>query len=140
MAILLLSVISLYAVALAALYLHNAHIGVGEERYFRYAGILFFLLVLTALDQRRVPLAKGLICVTIFVLGCYGLQQYITAAYAQMQRGYYDPMTGISQVVSPTILQYLRSDARQHHIQRPVAVIPSPPVAISLPQFRTILN
>jgi hypothetical protein len=44
MAILLLSVISLYAVALAALYLHNAHIGVGEERYFRYAGILFFLL------------------------------------------------------------------------------------------------
>jgi hypothetical protein len=138
-AILLLSVISLYAVALAAVYLRKADISV-EERHFRYAGILFFLLVLTALDQRCVPLAKRLICVTIFVLGCFGLKQYITAAYAQMQRGYYDPMTGISQVVSPTILQYLRSDARQHHIQRPVAVIYWSEVSISLPQFRTILT
>jgi hypothetical protein len=141
MAILLLAVISLYAVALAAMYLRKSEIFF-EERHFRYAGILFFFLVLTAFDQRRVPLAKGLICVAIFVLGCYGLQQYITTAYAQMQRGYYDPMTGISQLVSPTILQYLRSDARQHHIQRPVAVVPvvpGPSVAISLPQFRTIL-
>jgi len=138
MTILLLGVILLYTIAVAALYLRGALISF-DERHFRYAGILFFLLVLTAVDQWRVPWAKGLVCVPIVVLGFYGLKQYITGAYAHMQRGYYDRITGISQDISPTILEYLRSEVQQHHFQHPVAVIPLPVVAMSLPKFRILV-
>ena len=68
MAVLLLTIILLYAIAVAAMYLRGASISF-EERHFRYAGILFFLLLLTAVDQWRVPLAKGLACVVVIVLG-----------------------------------------------------------------------
>jgi hypothetical protein len=138
MAILLLAVILSYAIAIAALYCRGAWVSF-EERHFRYAGILFFLLVLTAVDQRRAPWAKGLVFVAVVVLGLYGLKQYISGAYAQVQRGYYDPLTGISQDVSPTVLKYMRSEVERHHFQRPVAVVPLPVAAMSLPQFRIIV-
>ena len=138
MTILLLGIIVLHTIAVAALYLRGAGVSF-DERHFRYAGILFFLLILTAIDQWRVPWAKALACIPIIVLGFYGLKQYVTDAYAQMQRGYYDRITGVSQDISPTILEYMRSEVQQHHFQHPVAVIPLPGVALSLPQFRIII-
>src|SRR5262249_13382835 len=106
---------------------------------FRYAGILFFLLLLTAIDQWRVRFAKVLACLVVLVLGLYGLRSYATFAYAQMRAGYYDPATGISQeMVSPAVLGYLRSEATRHNFQHPIALIPSPTAGISLQRFRIL--
>jgi len=139
MAVLLLTIILMYAIAVAIALRHLWGVPISfDDRHFRYAGILFFLLLLTAVDQWRVPLAKGLVWAVVIVLGLYGLRNYATFAYAQMQAGYYDPMTGISQNISPAILEYLRSEATRHSFQRPIAVIPSPSAAASLPRFRFI--
>jgi hypothetical protein len=136
MALLLLTIIFLYATAIIATYLRGAAVSL-DDRHFRYAGILFFLLMLTAIDQLRVPLPKTLACVIVIILGFYGLKNSVTGAYAQMGAGFTDPMTGISQdIVSPRILEYMRSEKTRHNFQRPVAVVPSPSAAISLPGFR----
>jgi hypothetical protein len=137
MAFLLLTIIVLYAIAVAAMWLRGAIISY-DERHFRYAGILFFLLFLTAIDQWRAPMAKWLACVMIIVLGFYGLRHYATGAYAQTRDGYYDPVTGINQDLSPTVLDYMRSERVRHNFERVIAVLPSQPVAISLPRFRII--
>jgi hypothetical protein len=41
-------------------------------------------------------------------------------------------------LVSPAILEYLRSEISQHDFQRPIALTPSPAAAISLPRFRIL--
>jgi hypothetical protein len=139
MAVLLLTIILMYAIAVAITLRHRWGVRISfEDRHFRYAGILFFLLLLTAVDQWRVPLAKGLVWAVVLVLGLYGLKNYATFAYAQMRAAYYDPMSGISQHISPAILEYMRSEVTRHNFQRPIAVIPSPSAAISLPRFRII--
>ena len=139
MAVLLLTVISLVAIPLAAMYLRGAPISF-EDRHFRYAGILFFLLLLTAIDQWRVRFANGLAWLVVIVLGLYGLKTYVTDAYAQMRRaGYYDPMSGIyQQIVSPAVIEYMRSEATRHNFQRPIAAVTSLSAAISLPRFRIL--
>jgi hypothetical protein len=40
--------------------------------------------------------------------------------------------------VSPTVLEYLRSEVARNHLERPIAVVPSFAAAISLPRFRII--
>jgi hypothetical protein len=53
---------------------------------------------------------------------------------------YYDPKSGNSQeFVSPTVLEYMRSEVTRHNVQRPIAVVPWPSAAISLREFRIIL-
>src|SRR5262249_24746967 len=45
-------------------------------------------------------------------------------------------------IVSPAILEYLRSEIIRHRIQRPIAVVPWPsaaPVALSVPRVRILL-
>jgi hypothetical protein len=139
MAVLLLSAILLYAIAVAAMYLRGAAIEL-EERHFRYAGILFFLLLLTAIDQWRVCFARGLAWAGVILLGFYGLKSSATGAYAQMRAGY--SMSGIYQdIVSPAALEYMRSEITRNNVQRPVAVVPSPstaPAALGLPRVRII--
>jgi hypothetical protein len=138
MTVLLLTIILMYSIATSiTLYLWG--VISFEDRHFRYAGILFFVLLLTAVDQWRIPLAKGLVLAVVIVLGLYGLRNYATFAYAQMRAGYYDPMSGISQEMSPAVLEYMRSEVTRHNFQRPIAAIPSPSAAISLPRFRIIL-
>jgi hypothetical protein len=139
MAVLLLTIILLYAIIVGtAMYVSEGDIPF-EERYFRYAGILFFLLLLTALDQWRVRFVKGLACVVVIVFGLYGLKNFVTSAFAQTWTGYYDPVSGISQdFVSPDILQYLRSETTQHNLRRPILVVHSPQAALSLPRFRIL--
>jgi len=138
MAILLFVIILVHAIILTGLWLHGADIPF-EDRHFRYAGILFFLLLLTAVDQRRVPLAKGLACSVVILLGVYGVRNYATFASVQMRAGDYDLINGISQdVVTPTVLEHMRAEVTQHNFQHPIAVIPSASAAISLPRFRII--
>jgi hypothetical protein len=136
-AVLSLTIILVYAIALAGMFLWG--VIPFEERYSRYAGIVFLLLLLTAVDQWGARFAKGLACVVVLTLGLYGLKNSVTGAYAQMREGYYDPMTGISQdLVSPAILEYLRSEISRHDVQRPIALTPSPAAALSLPRFRIL--
>jgi len=138
-AALMLIIIFVYAVVVvAAMSVSGGNIPF-EERYFRYAGILSFLLLLIAVDQGRTPFVKGFACLVVIVLGLYGLKNSVTGAHAQMRTGYYDPTSRISQdMVSPAILAYLRSEITRQNFQRPIAVIPTPTAAISLPQFRII--
>jgi hypothetical protein len=143
MAILLLTIILLYAITITTMYLWQGSVDQPvsfEDRHFRYAGILFFLLLLTAIDQWRVRLANTLACAVVIVLGLYGLKSYVMGAYAQMRAGYYDPVAGIFQDIgSPAILEYMRSEVIQHNYKRPIAAVPmSPSVAVSLPRFRMI--
>ena len=138
MAILLLIAILLYLITLAAMYLWGGSLSI-EDRHFRYAGILFFLLLLTAIDQWRIPLVKGLAWMVVIVLGLYGLKNSATGMYAQMRGTVYDdPMSRISQEISPTVLEYLRSEVARNHLERPIAMVPSLSPAISLPRFRII--
>ena len=136
MAALSLTIILLYAMMLTAMFFGTMF--TLEERYSRYAGIIFLLLLLTAIDQWRVRFAKGAACVLVIVPGLYGLEKSATRTYAQMHSGYYDPMSGISRNVSPAVLEYLRSEATRNHIQRPLAVVSWRPVAIE--SFHNSLN
>jgi hypothetical protein len=137
MVVLLLTIIFFYALAVAVMWLRGAPISF-DERHFRYAGILFFLLFLAAIDQWQVPIAKGLAWVMIIVLGFYGLRHYATGAYAQTRAGYYDPMTGINQDFSPTVLDYMRSGITRHNVERAIAVVPSLSAAVALSRFRIL--
>jgi hypothetical protein len=141
MAVLLLLTIVIYAITVAIMlqYVRGFAISI-EDRHFRYAGILFFLLLLTAVDQWPAPLAKSLACGVVIVLGLYGLRNYATFADGQMRAGHYESTTGISQEISPAALDYMRSEATKHNFQRPIAVIPAPAAAISLPKFRIIVT
>jgi hypothetical protein len=138
MAALLLAIVILYTIVLAA----AMQISEGgdipfEERYFRYAGILFFLLLLTAVDQWRARFSKGLACAVVVALSLYGVKTFVTSVSAQTRTGYYDPVAGISQdLISPAVLQYLRSETERNGFRRPLVVVPSPAAAISLPRFR----
>jgi hypothetical protein len=138
MAVLLLAIILIYAITVVTTFRNLRGISF-EDRHFRYAGILFFLLLLTAADQWRAPLAKGLACLVVILLGLYGLRNYATFAYAQMRTSNYDPTSGISQAISPAVLEYLRYEVTRHNFQRPIAVIATPSAAISLPRFRIII-
>src|SRR5262249_48455616 len=124
MAVLFLAIILMHAIIIATMYLRESGVSF-EDRHFRYAGILFFLLLLTAVDEWGVSLAKGLTWSVIIVLGLFGLKNYVTFAYAQMRTGYYDPMSGITQdIVSPAILEYMRSEAIRQNFNPPIAVEP----------------
>ncbi len=138
MAVLLLTIVVLYAIAAAAMYMQGANISF-EERHFRYAGILFFLLLLVAVDQWRVRSAKWLALVGVVVIGIYGLRSYVSDARELVRAGYYDAMSGISQnMVSPVVLEYMRSEITRHNFERSIAVLPSAAAAISLPRFRIL--
>ena len=136
MTALLLTIILLYTIVVAAMYVSGAQIPL-EVRYFRYAGILFFLLLLTAIDQWHVRFGKSVACSVVIAFGLYGLK--IFATDAQIRAGYYDPMTGICQEkVSLPILEYLRSEVTRENDRRPTALIFSPTAFISLPHFRIL--
>jgi len=144
MAALLLTIILLYAIAMAGIYLRGRVLATAtmspEDRYFRYAGILFFLLLLTAIDQSRLPLAKSLAWILVVMLGLFGLKQSATGALAQMRVSH--ATYGIYQdIVSPAILDYLRSEVARNSLQSPIAVVPSVLAGLSLPaRFRILRN
>ena len=138
MAVCLFVVIGFYVIAITALYFRGAPITF-HERHLRYAGILFFLVFLVAMDQSRPPL-KGLGLLFAGAFAVYGVTSYVVSAHELTQGRYDDPPSGISQqIVSPVVLEYLRSEMEQHSWRRPIAVLPSTEAAMGLPGFRTII-
>lgn len=134
----LFAIIALYTAAFAAMYVRRASISF-DERHLRYAGILFFLLLLVALDQWRTLVAKGLVLMGVGAFAVYGLTSYAVGARELMRGRYYDPLSGTSQqIVSPVVLEHLRSEMTGHNWQRAIAVLPSLEAAIGLPRFRII--
>jgi hypothetical protein len=132
------TIIALYTTALIAMYVRQSDVSF-DERHLRYAGILFFLLLLVALDQWRSLVAKSFAVIGVGAFALYGISSYANGARELMRGDYYDPFSGTSQqIVSPVVLEHLRSEMVRHKWQRAIAVLPSPEAAISLPQFHII--
>jgi hypothetical protein len=141
MAICLLTIIALSAAAIAAMYFRHANISYIEERNLRYAGILSFLLLLVALDQWRAWAGKALTLIGVGAFAVYGLASFANGERQVLKSHSYDPLSGTSQeIVSPAVLEYLRSQMTANRWQRAIAVIPSSEAAIALPRFRIITS
>lgn len=141
MATCLLSIIALYITATVVMYSRSSsNIGF-DERYFRYAGILFYLLLLVAIDQWRTPLAKIIPILIIGMFAAYGLTSYANGA-RELKRGHgFDRASGTSMLsVSPVALAYLRSEMAVHKWQHAIAVVPEPEAANGLPRFRILFS
>jgi hypothetical protein len=138
MAVCLFAVIAFYVTAISALYFRGAPITF-HERHLRYAGILFFLVFLVAIDQWRLPL-KALAPLFTGAFAVYSLTSYALSARELTRARYDDPSSGISQqIVSPVVLEYLRSEMKRHNWGRPIAVLPSTEAAMGIPGFRVII-
>jgi hypothetical protein len=95
--------------------------------------------LLVALDQRRTRVAKGIALAVVAVFATYGFISYAVSVRGLMRGHYYDPVSGTSQrIVSPAVLEYLRSKMREHNWERAIAVLPTPESAIAIPRFRII--
>lgn len=133
-------VIAAYTAVFIVMYVRGASTGLPtmEERYFYYAGIAFFLLLLAALDGWRGSLGRFISILTVGLFSAYGLFSY---GLGMAQGHHYDPASGASmRNTSPAVLEYLRSQASVHGWHHPVAVIPAPEAATGLPNFRVILK
>ena len=137
-ATILLVIITFYTSAFVLIYIY-VPLGEISERFFRYAGILFLLLLLVAFDQGRTRVAKGIALAVVAVFAAYGFTSYAVGARGLMRGHYYDPVSGTSQtIVSPVVLEYLRLQMREHNWERAIAVLPTPESAIAIPRFRVI--
>lgn len=90
MAICLFSIIAFYIAALVAVHVRSPNTVSLEERYFRYAGILFFLLLLVAIDQWRGSLARVIPIVIVGMFAIYGLISYVNGVRELMQGSHHD--------------------------------------------------
>src|SRR5262249_17139167 len=139
MATILLAIITFYTSAYVLMYISGILINF-EERYLRYAGILSLLLLLVVLDQKRTAVARGVALTGVAVFAVYGLTSYATGARGLTRGHYYDPLSGTSQrIVTPVVLEYLRSEMTEHNWKRAIAVLPTPESAIAIPRFRIII-
>jgi hypothetical protein len=134
----LFSITAFYIAAYVAIYVRNGTIVSFEERYFYYAGIPFFLLLLVALDQRRGALARAIPILIVGVFAVYGVTSY---AHEAMRSRHNDRASGTAMlVVPPGVLEYLRSEMAVHNWANAIAVVPSPEAAVSLPHFRILFS
>jgi hypothetical protein len=137
MAIGLFAIIAFYTLALTVMHVRQAVSF--DDRNLRYAGILFFLLLLVALDHWRTTAARIIAVAVVGAFAVYGLTSYAAGARDLLRRRIYEPASGTSQlIVSPLVLEYLRSQMAIYNWQRAIAVLPSPEAAVGLPRFRII--
>ncbi|SHG99412.1 hypothetical protein [Bradyrhizobium erythrophlei] len=137
MTICFFAIIAFYTIAFILMYSGGSSISL-EERHLRYAGILFFLMILVALDLRREFLAKGLTLMIFCGSVIYSLASYVVDARELTKGRYYEQLSfNLLQMVPSSVLEYLRSQATENNWRRPVVVI-SPQVALDLPSFRII--
>jgi len=133
----LFPIIGLYIAAYIAMYVHANTISF-EERYFYYAGILFFLMLLVAMDQRRGFVARAIPILIVGAFAAYGLTAY---AHEAMRSRHYDRASGTAMLgVSPVVLEYLRSEMAAHNWQHAIAAIPQPEAANGLPHYRILFS
>ena len=113
MAMCFFAIIVFYIATFVAMYVRSGTFVPFEGRYFRYAGILFFLLLLVAMDQWRGSLARVVPMLIVGMFSVYGLTVY---AHELMRGRQYDQASGISmRMVSPLALEYLRSEMAVHN-------------------------
>lgn len=141
MAARLLPIMAFYIAAYIAMYIRSGGIVgtiVFEERYFYFAGILFFLLLLVAMDQWRGFLARAAPILIVGTFAAYGLTAY---AHQIMRNRHYDRASGTAmQIVSPAVLEYLRSEMAAHNWQHAIAAVPQPEAANGLPHYRILFS
>ena len=139
MAIFLFVILAFYTTAIAAIYFWSSTLYL-EERHLRYSGVIFFLLVLVAIDQWRAPVAKACVLLMLGAFAAYGLISYAHGVRELIGGRYYDPLTGTSQRnVPPVVLEYLRSEMGRYSWRGPIIVVSqSPEAALALPGFRLI--
>jgi hypothetical protein len=142
MAICLLSIIAAYVAVSIAVFAVSSRVTIPfEERYFRYAGILFYLLLLVAVDQWHGSLIRVIPILIVGIFAVYGLSSYANGARELMRGRHYDRVSGTSVLsVSPVVLEYLRSQMVAHRWQHAIVVVPGPEAVVGLPHFRVILD
>jgi hypothetical protein len=139
MANFLFAIVAIYTIALIAIFFFTNTIYHFEERHLRYSGIIFFLLFLVAMDEWRVSVAKSCAVLVVSAFAAYGLISYARGAL-ELRGAYYDPLTATSQRDEPpVVLEYLRSEMKEHSWQRPIAMLLTPKAAIALPGFRILV-
>ncbi len=138
------SIIAFYVVIFVAIYIRKANANMAlpfEERYFRYSGILFFLVILVALDAPQKRRAKIVASLAVVAFSVYGLISYANGILRVARGDHYDPVSGISLVqVSPKALEYIRSEQAIHNWKNAIVVVPDPEVVGGLPDFRIIFS
>jgi hypothetical protein len=142
MAIFLLSIAAIYTAALIVIFylFHFTDTLFYEERHLRYSGIIVFLLFLVAIDQSGRSLAKSCTLLVVGVFAAYGVISFTRSTLELGGGRYYDRLTGTSQKEQPAVvLEYLRSEQREHNWRSPMAVLLSPSAAITLPGFRVFV-
>ena len=95
------AIIVFYIMTFLAMYVRSGTFVPFEERYFRYAGILFFLLLLVAIDQWRVTLARVVPILIVGMFTVYGLTVYV---HELMRGRNYDQVSGTSMALVPPSL------------------------------------
>jgi hypothetical protein len=136
-AVLFLAIIFIYIALMTVMFNAGSDVSM-EERHLRYAGILFFLLFLIALDQRNDLRATYVKVLIVGIFGGFGLLSYASNARELTEGRYYDPLDfSLPHRMPPSVLEYLRSEQSAHKWRRPVALIPQEAV-FELPQFRLI--
>ncbi len=135
---LLFPVIAFYIAAYIAMYVRSANLLLFEERYFYYAGILSFLLLLVAMDQWR---ASSTRVVPLFLVGLFAVYGMVAYAHEALRSRNYDKASGIAMIaVPPRALAYLRSEMAAHDWPNAIAVVPLPEAAVGLPHFRILFD
>lgn len=139
MVIFMFLIIALYIAAFFIIYVRDAGTVAFVERYFRYPGLLSFLLLLVAADQCRRRLAKAITIVIIGMFSVYGLASYANTARKSVRNRQYDQASGTSmQFISPVVLQYLRSEMATHNWRHAVVAMGGPQGALGLPNYRIL--
>jgi hypothetical protein len=134
----LLTIIAFYIAAYVVMYARNGTIVSFEERYFYYAGIPFFLLLLIAADQWRNAWAR---VIPIFAVGLFAIYGVTAYAHEAMRNRHYDRGSGTAMlVVPPSVLDYLRSEMAAHDWRNAIAVVPQPEAAVGLPGYRILFS
>jgi hypothetical protein len=138
LAVSLLTIIAFYIAAYVAMYARNGTIVPFEERYFYYAGIPFFLLVLIAADQWRSTWARAVPILAVGLFAIYGVTAY---AHEAMRSRHYDRASGTAMLLlPPSVLDYLRSEMAAHDWANAIAVVPQPEAAVGLPRYRILFS
>ena len=137
MAASLFAIIAFYIMAYVAMYVHTNTITF-EDRYFYFAGSLSFLLLLVAMDQWRNYLARIIPIMIVGTFSVYGLTAY---AHEMIRNRHYDRASGTTmQIVSPVVLEYLRSEMAAHNWPHAIAAVPHPEAAVGLPHYRILFS
>jgi len=138
MATCLFPIIAFYIAAYVVMYVRNGTIVSFEERYFYFAGIPFFLLLLVTMDQWHGSYARAIPILIVGMFAAYGLIAY---AHDVLRSRHYDQASGTAmRVVPPGVLAYLRSEMAVHNWPNAIAVVPLPEAAVGLPRFRILFD